>query len=224
MSGRHRGLPLRLAIGNCLQFLLKFSIIPTHATKNSQILKFLINNMFWEKLLHFQRGGLLVTQKPRAVPWAVSCCPFGAPLDARCCSGRPFCYPPFGGAGGGSLPLRLGVSYIPFVRADAGCSHRPERPSATSPGQRPGLYDARGSPPCKGKSFCTYSAKNPTATQKPRAMPWAVSCCPFGASLGVRCCSGRHRGLPLRLGMSYVPSVQYVFSISHLPRMSNKMT
>ena len=22
--------------------------------------------MFWEKLLHFQRGGLLVTQKPRA--------------------------------------------------------------------------------------------------------------------------------------------------------------
>ena len=72
-----------------------------------------------------------------------------------------------------------------------GCSHRPERPSATSPGQRPGLYDARGSPPCKGKSFCTYSANNPTATQKPRAMPWAISCCPFGASLGVRCCSGR---------------------------------
>ncbi len=30
-------------------------------------------------------------------------------------------------------------------------------------------------------------------------MPWAVSCCPFGASLGVRCCSGRHGGLPLQL-------------------------
>ena len=30
----------------------------------------------------------------------------------------------------------------------------------------------------------TYRAKKPTPTQKPRAMPWAVSCCPFGASLG----------------------------------------
>ena len=33
-------------------------------------------------------------------------------------------------------------------------------------------------------------------------MPWAVSCCPFGASLGARCCSGRHGGLPLRLDVN----------------------
>ena len=147
------------------------------------------------------------------MPWAVSCCPFGASLGVRCCSGR------HGGvhiglkghqllAQGSALgctmqgearPARakafaltarkiqrphknpgrcpgllaaapLGRRWmLVVVRADAGCSHRPERPSATSPGQRPGLYDARGSPPCKGKSFCTYSAKNPTATQKPRA-------------------------------------------------------
>ena len=123
------------------------------------------------------------TQKPRAVPWAVSCCPFGAPILKD-----------FG------IDFEKFLAKRPFLFGQTqGCSHRPERPSATSPGQRPGLYDARGCPPCKGKSFCTFSAKIPTPTQKPRAMPWAVSCCPFGASLGARCCSGRHRGVHIGL-------------------------
>ena len=47
--------------------------------------------------------------------------------------------------------------------------------------------------------------------------------CAAGIPTLARCCSGRHRGLPLRLGVSYIPfvtSVLYVFSISHLFRVS----
>ena len=43
--------------------------------------------MFGEKLLPLQGGGLLATQKPRAVPWAVCCCPLGASLGDTSCRG-----------------------------------------------------------------------------------------------------------------------------------------
>ena len=39
-------------------------------------------------------------------------------------SGRPLCYPPFGGAGGGSLPLHVGVimEFGPLGPLGHGCS------------------------------------------------------------------------------------------------------
>ena len=101
-------------------------------------------------------------------------------------------------AGGGVRSTTLGKTDASIVLLSLNRSlpstlarRRPERAKAHSLGQRPGLHDARGSPPCKGKSFYTYSAKNLMATQKPRAMPWAVSCCPFGASLGANLLNAR---------------------------------
>ena len=95
-------------------------------------------------------------------------------------------------AGGGVRSTTLGKTDASIVLLSLNRSlpstlarRRPKRAKAHSPGQRPGLHDARGSPPCKGKSFCTYSAKNLMATQKPRAMPWAMNLLPLrGAHTG----------------------------------------
>ena len=72
---------------------------------------------------------------------------------------------------------------------------RPEGAEALSPGQRPG-YKAMSNAPCKGKSFKIHLIKieNPLRYVKllplqgvscisliPRALPWAMSFCPFRA-------------------------------------------